>query len=83
MAMHNVFYVVAHMVAHSMDHNMAAVLDQDSNFALHKVDIVVAVQPVQLVAQVGVVWSVGASLLPEFVQLDDPLCLCVLLLGYS
>lgn len=45
MAIQGAFYVAVHTVARNRDHYMAAVLDQDSNFALHKVDIVVAVQP--------------------------------------
>ena len=46
MAIQCAFYVVVHTVARNRDHNMAAVLGQDSNFASHKVDIVVAAQPV-------------------------------------
>jgi hypothetical protein len=83
MAMHCAFYVVVHMVVRNMDHNMAAVLGQGSSIVLHKVGIVVAVQPVQLVAQVVKVWSVVASLLPEVARLDAPLCLLVLLIDYS
>ena len=66
-----------------MDHNMVAVLGQGSSIVLNKVDIVVAVLPVQLVAQVVKVWLVLASLLPEVARLDAPLCWCVLLLDYS
>ena len=83
MAMHCAFYVLAHMVVRNMDHNMAAVLGQGSSIVLHKVDIVVAVLPVQLVAQVVKVWFVLASLLPEVARLDAPLCWCVILLDYS
>ena len=46
MAIQGAFDVAVHTVARNRDHNMAAVLDQDSNFASHKVDIVVAVRPV-------------------------------------
>jgi len=45
MAIQCAFYVVVHMVVRNMDHKLAAVLGQDSNFDLHKVDIVMAAQP--------------------------------------
>ncbi len=62
MAMDYAFYVVGHMLAH----NMVAVLGQGNSFVLHyKAGIVVAVQSVQLVAQVVSEWLVMASLLPE------------------
>ena len=66
MAMDYAFYMVGHIVAHNMVHNMVAVLGRGNSFVLHyKASIVMAVQPVQLVAQVVSEWLVVASLLPE------------------